>query len=87
MDDLGLAILSSAKNFTQFWSIGETQTPVSDITQNYLSEQKVIPGRPAEFRFYSCWEKTDERFAKRSEFMGFLHDQAAAFSNPVLIDY
>ncbi|MDE1193235.1 MAG: DUF4861 domain-containing protein [Arachidicoccus sp.] len=84
-DNLGMAIFSDAKNFSKFWSIGKETTPVSDINQTYLSEEKINASNPVVYRYYACWSKTNPIFDNENSFADFLHAEAAKFSHPVII--
>lgn len=84
-DNLGMAVFSHEKNFSRFWSIGKDVTPVSDINQTYLSEQKIKSGTPAVYRFYACWNLTNPLFDNKNNFIKFLHTEAEKFSNPIIV--
>ncbi|ANI90655.1 hypothetical protein A9P82_06670 [Arachidicoccus ginsenosidimutans] len=83
-DDLGMAIFSRAEDFSKFWSIGKEVTAASDITQTYLSEEKVNSLKPAVYRYFACWNKTNTLFKDENNFVNFLHSEAEKFSNPII---
>lgn len=84
-DNLGMAIFSYARSFSRFWSIGKDITPVSDITQTYLSEQNLNSLKSAIYRYYACWSKTNTLFDDENNFIRFLHTEAKKFSAPVIV--
>ncbi len=57
----------------------------SDVMETHLAAQNIINGKPLTFRFYACWNKTDEQFATLSYFRQFLKAEAMKFSRPLII--
>lgn len=86
LDELGLAILSPLTRTVQLWQLGNDPTPISDIQDSYLSEQKIGPDQPAIFRFYAGWSKSDSRFGDEKSFRDYLKDQAEVYQQSFTIN-
>lgn len=84
-DNLGMAVFCNAEKFSRFWSTGKEVTSLSDITQTYLSEQDLGVLKPAVYRYYACWSKTNPLFDNKNSFVDFLHTEAEKFSAPLII--
>lgn len=78
-DLLGMAILVDKKDFAAFRSLPATG---GEVNSSYTVSQ-FIKDKPLYFRFYTCWEKTDPRYASKAYFSAFLQREAEKFSHPV----
>lgn len=83
-DILGMGLMVPAKDFAEF---GKTPDTLSDITHTYTVAQHIQNDQPLTYRFYSGWEKTDERFADGTYFGSFLKEQARLFGHPLEISW
>lgn len=83
-DELGLAIVIPHQNFYAF---SEAPTINSDVMQTHLIAQVLKDNEPVNYRFYSCWEKTDSNFASAGYFKNFIKEEAGKFSAPLQINW
>lgn len=81
-DYLGMAILAPSADFAYS---GATPNEASEILNTFISAQQITAGKPCIFRFYACWEKTNERFASLSYFKDFLSGEAKKIDRPILV--
>jgi hypothetical protein len=81
-DSLGLALLVKNNNFESF---GATPNTGSDILNTYTV---TIPltSEPSQFRFFSCWEKSDLLFENEKSFRKYLEVEAIKYSKNLTID-
>ncbi len=81
-DLLGMSILVGNKDYP---TMGSRPAVGTDVTNTYTVAQKISGDRPLYFRYYTCWEKTDQRFASRTYFVKLLQQETGKFSHPITI--
>ena len=80
-DNLGMAVLAPTNNIA---NISKTPDEKSDILNTYTIAFKPDT-RKTSFRFYACWEKTDQQFSSEKGFRDFLLRQAVLKKEKILI--
>jgi hypothetical protein len=80
-DHLGMAVLTAGNNVA---AILATPDKMSDILNTYAITFKPYTNKIS-FRFYACWEKTDQQFSSEKGFRDFLLRQAALKKQMILI--
>lgn len=82
-DNLGMAILVGKKDLLSF---GKTPNAQSDILNTYTAKMKLpSASNSVSFRYYSCWERTDNKFATADQFKEFLTAEGASYSSPIMV--
>ncbi|WP_018630745.1 DUF4861 domain-containing protein [Niabella aurantiaca] len=81
-DQLGLGILTPAKNLQAFDHVAISNT---DVTNVFTLNMKPAPGRPVVYRYYVGWEMTDRVFATQQGFEKMLSAGAEKFAKPVVV--
>jgi hypothetical protein len=82
-DNLGMAVLVDKKDLVSF---GKTPNAQSEVLNTYTAKMKLPSGeKGVNFRYYSCWERTDSRFATEDGFKKFLTTEADMYSSPIVI--
>ncbi|SDC69487.1 DUF4861 domain-containing protein [Niabella drilacis] len=81
-DQLGLAILTPAKNVIGF---GHISSPGTDVTNVFTVDLKTSAEQPLVYRYYVGWELTDKTFASRQGFEKMLSAEVERFAKPVVI--
>ncbi|MBZ4189978.1 DUF4861 domain-containing protein [Niabella beijingensis] len=81
-DQLGLGILSYAKDIKGFDHI---TTPSTDVTNVFTVDLKVSANKPVVYRYYVGWELTDKAFATQQGFEKMLSSEAEKFAQPLKI--
>lgn len=82
-DNLGMAVLADKKEVVSF---GKTPNAQSEVLNTYTVKMKLpAAAKGVSFRFYSCWERTDSRFAAEVGFKDFLTAEAGSFSSPIIV--
>jgi len=82
-DNLGMAILVGKKDLLSF---GKTPNAQSDILNTYTAKMKLpSASKSVSFRYYSCWEPTDNKFATEHVFKEFLTAEGASYSSPIMV--
>jgi hypothetical protein len=81
---LGMAIVASGSRFRDAF---ETPSEGEGITQTYAVSLDPGNDRRADFRFYSCWEKSDASFADKGKFQQFIINEANRYANPVKVGF
>ena len=83
-DNLGMAVLLDKKDLISF---GKTPNAQSEVLNTYTVKMKLpSPTKGVTFRYYSCWERTDSRFATENGFKTFLDAEAGNYSSPIVIN-
>lgn len=82
-DNLGLAIAVHSKNFDGYRRLTDT---LASIQNSYIISQRVKKGVPFVYRFYSGWEKSDNKFSNVDEFSAFLKYEAVSMGNPLVVE-
>jgi hypothetical protein len=67
-------------------SIGETRKTGEGVTETYFAVLNAPDGQPVPYRFYALWEKQDPRWASLEEVKSFLGEEAARWSQSVMIE-
>lgn len=83
-DELGLAVMLPQSSFVNF---SEAKKINSDVTETHLIAQQIKNSQPIYYRFYSCWEKTDSKFASSQNFKNYMKEEAQKFSYPLQINW
>ncbi|MCU7552582.1 DUF4861 domain-containing protein [Chitinophagaceae bacterium LB-8] len=83
-DNLGLGVLVNKQSFVKADSINRSNT---DINETYIVKQRIKDGMPLTYRFYTGWERTDQRFTKMEDFKEFLKEEAIRYSQPVKMQW
>jgi hypothetical protein len=83
-DSLGLAIAIDGANYGWFSGITDS---LSDIQHSYLVSQKFVPGEVIQYRFYSCWGKTDGQFKTEEGFEDYLKKQAVLMHDRLVMEW
>lgn len=91
-DNLGMAVMVPAKNFTNVDSLPQEIVKGKLVYQqkiydSYIIGQTIADLKPALYRFYSGWEKSDNRFASKEGFHAYIAEQAKNFSEPVVVKW
>lgn len=82
-DNLGLAISVDEDTYHAYEKLMDTLT---DVRNSYIVSQKIKKGHPVTYRFYSGWERSDDRFKTEEGFKEFLLKEAILKKFPVIID-
>jgi hypothetical protein len=80
---LGMAIVTSANSFKEAF---ETPSSGEGITQTYAVSIEPGSDRKTDFRFYSCWEKSDAAFADKARFERFMINEIRRYGNPIKVN-
>jgi hypothetical protein len=72
---------------SRFRDAFETPSEGEGITQTYAVSLEPGTDRRADFRFYSCWEKSDASFADKGKFQQFINNEANRYANPVKVGF
>jgi hypothetical protein len=84
-DQLGMALMVSGKNFQGFDSVAVNP---STTIQNTFFVKQAIPAQGAlTYRFYSGWEKSDDRFKTKEGFENYLQHEIEQASHPLLVGW
>jgi hypothetical protein len=75
---LGMAVLFPGKA-----SFGKAPDAGSDV-MNMFTISMPVNANPLSYRFYSCWEMTDKKFASSTEYKNYLGLEAAKMAAPVI---
>ncbi|MGN6493702.1 MAG: DUF4861 domain-containing protein [Agriterribacter sp.] len=91
-DNLGMAVIVPAKTFTNVDSLPQEIVEgklvyKQKIYDSYIIGQTIAHTKPALYRFYSGWEKSDNRFASKEGFHTYITEQAKNFSEPVVVKW
>ena len=81
-ENLGMAIMGRTKDLV---IAAEAPSENADITQTYYCQFKESISDNLCFRFYACWEESDEIFKNRSSFLTFLDIEKLKYNNPIII--
>jgi hypothetical protein len=82
-DNLGMAILAGKKDLLSF---SKTPNVNSEVLNTYTAKLKLPSARSATaFRYYACWEKSDQRFANEESFKTFLTNEAENFNSAIAV--
>ncbi|MGX5689961.1 DUF4861 domain-containing protein [Arcticibacter tournemirensis] len=81
-DRLGMAILTPASLCE---GTGTTPNEGTDVKNTYYVAMKISPKETSGFRFYSAWEKSDERFSTEKGFQDYINNEAVRYGQPVNI--
>ena len=80
-DNLGLAVITPSKNF-----YADGQTPeTGDVKNTFFISQNILKGQPLSYRFYSAWEKSDERFSTKEGFEKFIQAETEKLGNEIIV--
>lgn len=78
---LGMAVLLDKSSY-----LGYQYLDVSDdITDTFLIRMQINNKKPIAYRFYSCWELSEPRFAQPDNFYGFLELEAKKMAQPLKV--
>ncbi len=80
---LGMAIMADKDHYSGYGKAPETG---ADVVQSYYAEMPVRNNLPVTYRFYACWELTDENFQNREYFLDLLRSDAFRMDHPVIIN-
>jgi hypothetical protein len=83
-ESLGMAILVQNDYFS---GIGRVGPDAEDINNSVLVKMSVQDSNPVQFRFYACWEMSDELFSEEQQFIEFLDKEASKMASPILITF
>ncbi|MFT3947278.1 MAG: DUF4861 family protein [Agriterribacter sp.] len=91
-DNLGMAIVVPAKTFTTIDSLPKEIIKGRlvygpKIYDSYIIGQNISDSKPAFYRFYSGWEKSDSTFTTSQGFVSYITAQAKNFSSPVIVTW
>lgn len=82
-DNLGLAVIVQNKNFLSF---GTTPNTRSEVLNTYTVSLPVT-SQPAEYRFYSGWERSDLLFTREENFRRYVENEAVKYGKPVVVSW
>jgi hypothetical protein len=71
-DRLGMAVVMPAKQVAGTATAPNTNT---DVQNTYLMLATITNNKPVMYRFYACWEKSDDRFTSEEGFRRFMIDE------------
>jgi hypothetical protein len=77
-DGLGMAVLFPGKA-----GFGKAPDAGSDVMNMFMISMPVNTN-PVFYRFYSCWEMTDKKFASSAEFKNYIDREAVKMAAPVI---
>lgn len=80
-DNMGMAIIYDPKNGI----VGEAPKAASDVMNTYYVALPITNKNDVYFRFYACWEKSDERFTTKEGFLDYIKTQEASYQSPIMI--
>lgn len=83
-DRLGMAILTPASLCE---GTGTTPNEGTDVKNTYYVAMKISPKEASGFRFYSAWEKSDERFSTEKGFQDYINNESVRYGQPVNIKW
>lgn len=84
-DELGMAIMTKTKGVA---FLKQAPKANSEITKTHLLGQWIKSDEVNEFRFYSCWIKTDENIAgSEASFRNFLQKEMDKYAQPMQLFY
>jgi hypothetical protein len=81
-ENLGMAIMVKNDNLA---SVGRVGPDAAGINNTVLVKMPVANSEPVQFRFYSCWEVSDQRFADEAVFNQFLEMEAKLLNEPIKV--
>ena len=65
---------------------GESKKSGEGITETYFARMKTGQDEVTKFRFYSVWEKEDEKWIDPDQFLSLMREDAERFSNPLTVE-
>ena len=77
---LGMGLMVRAENFA---GISEAPESGDGIVDTYCLHMKAAAGKPVKFRFYTVWEREDERWETAAGFEELLREEAERMVAPV----
>jgi len=81
---LGMALLVSAADLV---NAGTLPAEGEGITETYFVRLKITKGNPLIYRFYSFWEREDQRWTSRQQIEDQLRKDAERLSHPVEVNF
>jgi len=81
---LGMAVLVENKHFS---GIGRVGPDAEDINNSVLVKMATEDSNPVTFRFYACWEVSDELFSEEDTFVEFLNKEATKMASPIIFEF
>lgn len=83
-EDTTMLAMALMVSNTYLKSTGEAPKKGKGITKSYYAVLDASPGESITYRFYSLWEKEDERWASKEEVLAFLRAEAERWSQSVI---
>jgi hypothetical protein len=81
-ENLGMAIMVKNENLAGVDRVGPD---AAGINNTVLVKMPVVNSEPVQFRFYSCWEVSDQRFADETGFNQFIEMEARLLNQPITV--
>ncbi|MBN2697994.1 MAG: DUF4861 domain-containing protein [Bacteroidales bacterium] len=79
---LGMALLLPSDRLLEY---GPTKDSGEGITQTYFARLKAEPDEPVKYRFYSFWERENQKWKDPSEIIRLMKEDAERMANPVTV--
>ncbi len=80
---LGMAIMVNKDHYSGYDKAPEEG---ADVVQSYYVEMPLKNDLPSTYRFYSCWELSDENLRNRDYFLDLLRSDAFRMDHPIVIN-
>lgn len=79
-DELGIALMMNKNDYR---SHSTTKNKDTEVQNTYTIDAQIRPDKPINFRFYSGWERSDDRFKSLTSFDEFMKKEAIKFQSPI----